>query len=243
MNSLSLQPWLTRQIVGILRPLRKVIPIPLPTWLGRPRPGSCERRIPMVNRGKNDDTGKCKKAKLKLKAMRADADRMTRYLDAIRERLSTIAKDKDGTISKEQSDSVLGNIETPMSALRGMPPRLAFHHNRLPFYIEFLLVADVAHEDRLTGKIVYGTYRKGCFDERRFPDKKVEEKPLIQFTIDDMGHVSADNKLDDDWWLALSSNGELDKEKSGETLSEIHHRALARVWSEALNWTNENLIL
>ena len=111
----------------------------------------------------------------------------------------------------------------------------------------------------LKGNIIYGAHRTLCFTECIFPvssnkdndnDKnnsanienkkcknceiitrcdRLEDKPLLKFTVDRNGLIKSGEKMDDEWWI------------EEEDLSDLHLRALDFIWGKALEWTNENL--
>ncbi len=70
---------------------------------------------------------------------------------------------------------------------------------------------------------------KNC--ERITRCDRLEDKPLLQFTVNRNGLIKAVGEINDEWWI---------KEK--EDLLDLHLRAVDFIWGKALEWTNENLL-
>jgi hypothetical protein len=127
--------------------------------------------------------------------------------------------------------------------------RIEFTYNNLDFYIDFTIVPiNTDDSAELRGGIVYGANRTlcfkdcilkedntnssyDCFCERISRCDALEDKPLLQFTVNRDGLIKSIGDLDDEWWI---------KEK--EDLLDLHLRALDFIWRKALEWTNEKLL-
>lgn len=137
------------------------------------------------------------------------------------------------------------NLNKTRSMIENIPERINFEFGNLNFYIDFTVVT-TSNDDPidLKGSIIYGTNRTLCFTECIFPKKNecknceriarcdgLEDKPLLQFTVNKNGLIKAGGDIDDEWWI-----------KENEDLLDLHLRALDFIWGKALEWTNENLL-
>lgn len=176
----------------------------------------------------NDETGKCTKAKAQLYARKKQIELTKKKLQCLAEALQSV---------KQLSGEMSPRTDAMRSMAEGMPPRLVFSCNGVNFHIDFSLVAD---GDSTVGTIVYGTSRTACYPDTVFcgasAEGKEEERPLIQFMVNDMGRIRAKDKLDEEWWLSE------DTKEVHKTVSELHFRVLEQIWADALNWTNENIL-
>lgn len=194
-------------------------------------------------------SGKGEKARDRLGAIRDEANNIKSVIQSIAKSLLEVVEKtgmKLGPISKQKSDKP--------PKVRGMiswlPERIEFTCNDLRFYIDFALLGPEGKDTAdLRGSIVYGTNRALCFQECIFPEvgeckrcqriarcDGLEDKPLIQFTVDRYGILKSPDELDDEWRIKG------DKENTQKKLREIHYRALDHIWKDALSWTNENIL-
>lgn len=153
------------------------------------------------------------------------------------------------------------------SMVSDLPSRLEFSQNGLILYIDFTISpARDGSEQDVEGAIIYGTSRTLCFElciqpgcnkqgcQRIGRCDGLEDKPLLKIMIDGHGAIKSE-ELEDEWRLscknhepenAESQAGEDDKDKideaDGKILAEIHYRAVEKIWRDALDWTNENLL-
>lgn len=63
---------------------------------------------------------------------------------------------------------------------------------------------------------------------------RLEDKPLLRFTVNRNGLIKESGEIDDEWWII--------KEKRNEDLFDLHIRAVDYIWWKALEWTNEKLL-
>jgi len=154
------------------------------------------------------------------------------------------------------------------SMIHKIPDRLEFISGYLRFYIDFTVVASEADDGVITkGSIVYGTNRTLCFaddtdnkgdhgqtdttgsnNKRDLCKKcqlirrcdKLEDKPLIQLSVNKHGLIKSDGKLEGEWWIG--KDGETDDEAREKHVAELHFRTLNHIWKDALDWTNENIL-
>lgn len=150
-------------------------------------------------------------------------------------------------------------LEKQKSMIETLPKRIEFELNHLIFYIDFTLLApENDGVNDIKGCMIYGVNRSTCFIKCIFPNKtddkgtsdkvasdkvtcencerisrcdRLEDKPLIQFSIDRQGMIQSAGEFEDSWWL--------EKE---DDLPELHYRTMELIWPKALAWTNENLL-
>jgi len=134
--------------------------------------------------------------------------------------------------------------------------QMVFMYNGLRFYIEFTVVASETDQNGLEGRIVYGTSKTVCFvecpEETRLCCERVprcdclEDKPLIQFSVDQHGMIQSSGKLQDEWWVWDKDEAPADEKNSEKedrkALLDLHYRALEAIWKEALDWVNEDIL-
>ncbi len=135
--------------------------------------------------------------------------------------------------------------------------RIEFIETGLKFYIDFSIkLLEEDNPKSIVGCITYGLFRESKY-RGGFIMTKVEsdgefkldreENPLLNFTVNGHGLIIESDKLDDEWILIIKKNGnkriQTSKDKiNNSAISELHTRAIARIWKEALDWTNENLL-
>jgi hypothetical protein len=154
------------------------------------------------------------------------------------------------------------------SMVEGVPARIEFEENGLRLYVDFTLqTANNGEGPDVEGVIIYGTSRTLCFKEWPFPeqpdvpmaqkaeDRKccdritrcdgLEDKPLLRYMVNRHGRIRS-AEIDDEWWIVPlgtddTKNKKLIKENQ-ETLADLHYRAIDRIWSDAVDWTNEKIL-
>lgn len=205
-------------------------------------------------------SGKGKKASDRLDAISAQTEGIARRLQSAPTALASIIQER-GT---EQETKQNNAVPKKRSAVEGAPDRIEFMEYGLLFYIDFTFAASESEGlVNVEGCIVYGVSRPLCFAECIFPKKeaeckncdrvsrcdRLEDKPLVQFSINVHGIIRSSGKLDDQWRIhdtskedrttAAKSNKIMENEK---TLRDLHYRALDHIWKDALDWTNENIL-
>lgn len=182
-----------------------------------------------------NETGKSRKAQRRLEGLRQQtkdvAIRLGQAHDTLRE---ILCEDAHATLlNTVRADC--GEEEEGATALTrivfGYDCSTSFH-----LYIDFRVLSD---GDDIEGAIVYGALRDPCYPHSLWPnpnDKK-EEKPLLRFSVNDIGRISTKGTLTDEWWLrATPKSAPKDARKA---VSEMHYRALDCICRDALNWVNE----
>ncbi len=206
----------------------------------------------MMEKCLNNPSGKCKKALYRLHAINKQLKKIIGLFECTRETLIEIIENppenekiKSSVIpcQKEKFEEL-----RKRSMVKRAPKRIRFKLNDFKFYIDFTVVSSNAEDQfDIKGAIVYGTNRTLCFSECILPksnDSKVcencdriarcdrlEDKPLLQFLINQHGMIQASEKLEGEWWADDTKD-----------LQELHYRALDLIWMDALDWTNENLL-
>jgi hypothetical protein len=151
-----------------------------------------------------------------------------------------------------------------------VPARIDLNENGLWFYIEFTLQATTSGEEQdIQGVIIYGTSRTLCFRNWPFGEKLedeiaqkmvdpmcchritrcdgLEDKPLLRLTVNRHGRIRS-AEIDDEWWIVPLGMDDTEEEKlaktskNQDTLADLHFRAIDRIWGDAVDWTNENLL-
>ncbi len=199
---------------------------------------------------KNDSIklkGKGKKAFNKLKYVNKEINSIKVQLESANSILQNIINTKEefNEIKDMQSKTAEPNLHKKRSMVKDISERIEFEFRNLNFYIDFTVVTSTSDDQTdLKGSIIYGTNRTLCFTKCIFPKKnkcgnceriarcdRLEDKPLLQFTLNQNGLIKASGDIDDEWWI---------KEK--EDLLDLHLRALDFIWGKALEWTNENIL-
>jgi hypothetical protein len=196
--------------------------------------------------------GKGKKALNKLNGFNKELESIRIQLkiasNILHEMINQIGKSKD--CDDMQSKTVEPNLNKRRSIVKDkdIPDRIEFEFMKLNFYIDFTVVTSSSDDlTDLKGSIIYGANRTLCFTNCIFPEKgkecenceridrcdRLEDKPLLQFTVNRHGLIKSAGELDDEWWI---------KENENEDLLDMHLRAIEFIWGKALDWTNENLL-
>lgn len=202
---------------------------------------------------KGEMTTKGKKALHRLNAIGNDVDEIIRSIKTIAIYLTEILKEEDGKFGRKSKEE-----STTPQKLRGMisglPNRIEFTYNNLDFYIDFTLLAPERDDTAdIEGNIIYGTSRTLCFRECIFPEESkkckrceriarcdgLEDKPIIQFTVDRHAIIKSRGELDDEWPIA--DTGEEKENENKKNLRDLHYRTLDNIWKDALDWTNETI--
>lgn len=184
--------------------------------------------------------GKGKKAFKRLKAMNKELFEINEKLKVASTNLYEIIENKKNIMKEFKAESrVLSNSRT-RCMIEETPKRIEFGLEGLKFYIDFTIIA-TDHDDLIdiNGSIIYGNSRTLCFFDCPSPDNKnqcqrttrcdgLEDKPLIQFTVNRQGIIHSSEALEGEWWI-----------EDDEDLLDLHYRALDLIWKQALDWANE----
>lgn len=195
-------------------------------------------------------SGKGEKAFDRLKAIKDEADNIEGIISAIANCLAEVVEEARAELEPD-SEQERNKLQKLRGMISWLPKRIEFPCYGLSFYIDFTLLPSEAEDTTgLRGSIVYGTNRTLCFNECLFPqdgDCKLcqriarcdglEDKPLIQFTVDRQGIIRSTDELDDQW--RIKDVKDADK---NDRLRELHYRALDHIWRDALDWANENVL-
>ncbi|MFH1674827.1 MAG: hypothetical protein ABIF87_15605 [Pseudomonadota bacterium] len=195
--------------------------------------------------------GKCKKALCRLIAINEQMGVVKSQLEKAANALQDILENTPKTLKYIEvipRDLVKYNRSEKLDKRRSMietVERIEFGFNSLKFYIDFTLVASERDDqNNIKGSIIYGTSRTLCFLKCLFPNKQkdcertvrcdgLEDKPLIQFSVNRHGMIKSSGKLEGEWWI---------EDKSKSDLVELHYRALDHTWKDALDWANEIIL-
>jgi hypothetical protein len=154
------------------------------------------------------------------------------------------------------------NTKKKRSMFTEIPNRIEFKLHGFLFYIDFSMSIGKDSGPEVEGIIVYGTSRSLCFAECLYPKKgaknetckfceriarcdNLEDKPLLRFTIDRHGRIVS-TELDDEWWVLDTRKDEKEhketQKKNTKNIGDLHYRAIDRIWGDAVDWTNENIL-
>ncbi|TAL71319.1 MAG: hypothetical protein EPN88_05745 [Bacteroidetes bacterium] len=106
--------------------------------------------------------------------------------------------------------------------LEDSPERLWFKMYGIYFYIEFTIRSSKKDEKSLEGCFIYGT-------SYLIEKDKVEDNPIISFSIDGHKIITANNDFEDEEWICEEEN-----------LIDLHLRTLDKIWAEALFVINKD---
>ena len=210
-----------------------------------------------------EKTGKGKRAFDRLSAVDSEVNEIKGILHVVSKNI-TKTFEREGIEfepkTEQQEEKKPQKIRGMISAL---PNRIEFTCNRLKFYIDFTLLTSEGDDPTdIKGSIIYGTSRTLCFRDCIFPKDTeeckrceritrcdgLEDKPIIQFTVNRHGIVKSRGELDDEWRIAdpqkeKDENKRKEKErKIRKDLLDLHYRTLDHIWKDALDWTNENIL-
>ena len=205
---------------------------------------------------KSEMTTKGKKALHRLNTIGNEVNKIIGIINTIANYLTEILKEDDVEFERKSKEE-----STTPQKLRGMisglPNRIEFTYNNLDFYIDFTLLAPERDDTAdIEGNIIYGTSRTVCFRECIFPKESeeckrceritrcdgLEDKPIIQFTVDRHGIVKSRGELDDEWRIEDPKEGKEEEKENKKNLLDLHYRTLDHIWKDALDWTNENIL-
>ena len=194
--------------------------------------------------------GKCRKAIHRSIAIHREIEKIIPQLqeaeksfNAIIDRTSKTLKNINDDLKSLKMSERFKTPEKARSMVKEVPKRIEFGFNFLNFYIDFTVVGSEGNDlTNIKGSIVYGTSRTLCFSECIFPEKpnnceqcqrivrcdRLEDKPLIHFSVTQHGMIQSSAELEGEWWIGDKSN-----------LLELHYRALDLIWKQALDWANE----
>ena len=187
-------------------------------------------------------SGKGKKAFKRLKTMNNELVEINKKLEIASTSLEEIIKNDKNILAEFRAKSKLLSKSKTRCMIEMAPKRLEFQLERLKFYIDFTIIAS-DHDDLIVnGSIIYGTSRTLCFSDCPAPNNKnqcqrttrcdgLEDKPLIQFSVNRQGIIHSNGELEDEWWI-----------KDDEDLLDFHYRSLDLIWKQALDWSNENIL-
>jgi len=187
---------------------------------------------------KIETTRKGEKALHRLNAIEDEVGKIKRIIDTIASYITKIFEEI-GVEFEPKSEKLRGMIS-------GLPNRIEFPWNSLKFYIDFTLLAPEGDDPAdIKGSIIYGTSRTLCFRECIFPKESeeckrceritrcdgLEDKPIIQFTVDRHGIVKSRGELDDEWRIEDPKEGkEEEKEKPmmWDTIKGVYKRSTSK---------------
>lgn len=171
--------------------------------------------------GKNESLkpkGKGEKALRRLIAINSGIKALKDKLDRAAKNLISIIEDKESLKGFSVTSVLISKSKKQRNMLDILPKRIEFDFNNLRFYIDFALTSleKVDHTD-IIGSIIYGTNRTLCFSDCLFPGKndskkcencerivrcdRLEDKPLIQFSVNQNGMIKSNGDLNDEWWI------------------------------------------
>lgn len=205
-------------------------------------------------------TGKALKSFYLLEHLENQIDFITtKVLKIISKNIKKIIDDNQGKIIDK--DFVLkGSVSKQRSNVKDMLDRIEFIlFNGFKFYIDFTV--EISKQDQkydVKGIIIYGTSKSPCFIKCPYPktttvkaDKtcdacdrtgrcdKLEDKPLLKFSVDRDGMIQSPDKFEDKLWKI---DVEDKKDKNINSLLDLHYQAIDHILEEAIYWTNENLL-
>ncbi|MFH1974777.1 MAG: hypothetical protein ABIJ52_04350 [Pseudomonadota bacterium] len=213
--------------------------------------------------------GKAQKSFYLLKNLGNQIDFITtKVLKIISENIQEIINNNQGKIFDKDCDlngSVSPSSSKQRSNVKDMPDRIEFKLFKcFKFYIDFTV--EISKQDQqydAKGSIIYGTNRSLCFTECPYPkttiveaDKKcdacdrivrcdkLEDKPLLKFSVDRDGMIQSPDKFEDKLWMIYVENADVEekKDKNIESLLDLHYQAVEHILEEAFYWANENLL-
>ena len=193
------------------------------------------------------ETGKCWKARRTLDALKAQRKALQKQLTAAQCMLRPIVM---GTILNV-GDDMRRLVFSPHEPNEpNEPPEFP----EIMFFIDFRILSD---GEELEGAIVYGAFRQPCYPHRlilacsknetkgggaaKSDTSRMEEKPLLYFSVNEHGRITGRGKVTDEWWLPNEKERDdaTAKEAAKKSLREMHFRTLACIYHDALNWINE----
>ena len=202
--------------------------------------------------------GKSLKAVRALIAIEKDVEEIKKKLKVAREYIFDKIVDVSDISIVDKKEKLLvstkkGDDKKRFSVLE-TPERIEFTLNSIRFYIDFLVIA---HNENgmndIAGAIIYGTQRSLCLESclknsnvvKRMKEHQavitrcdgLEDKPMLELTINHQGRIVAKQGLDDEWWIGEKLDSEIKK-----GLAELHYQTMAVIWHDALNWANEKLL-
>jgi len=205
---------------------------------------------------KIETTGKGKKALHRLNAIKDEVSKIRGIIDNIASYLTEIFEEIGAEFEPQRKEK--DKPQKLRGMISGLPNRIEFPWNSLKFYIDFTLLAPEGDDPAdIKGSIIYGTSRTLCFRECIFPKESeeckrceriarcdgLEDKPIIQFTVDRHGIVKSRGELDDEWRIEDPKEGKEEEENENKkNLLDLHYRTLDHIWKDALDWTNENIL-
>lgn len=185
--------------------------------------------------------GKGKKAYKRLKYINVEIGEIIKKLEKLHKFFGEIIESSDF----QKIGGKINDLHKQRSMIDEAPKRIEFMSNQLKFYIDFTIVPSEGDDPTdIKGSIIYGANRTLCFKDCLFQENSekcklcerinrcdgLEDKPLIQFSVNKTGMIKSRGELEDEWWI---------KEK--EDLVNLHYRALDHIWKDSIDWTNENI--
>lgn len=183
--------------------------------------------------------GKGIKAFHRLKTMSKEVGEINNCLNTASKNLIEIIGNKN-VDAKFKAESELLPGSKRRSLTEKAPTRIEFKFYHFRFYIDFTMVAAEADDMiNIEGNIIYGTNRPLCFADCINPEEgcncqrtvrcdNLEDKPLIQFSVNRHGMIQSSGKLEGELWTT-----------NEEDLLDLHYRAIDLIWKDALEWANE----
>ncbi len=183
--------------------------------------------------GRNDLTGKGKKALLELKAIQEEVHTIEGKLKKASEILQNAIESLESCLRPKRPENGAKRSSGTGKYAECPPKRVKFKYNHLEFYIDFAIApSESSDPTNIQGIIIYGVRRTLCFPDLIMKGEKSETKALIQFSVNRHGMIQSNDAFEDIWSLG-------DKEHN---LLDMHCRTLDHIWGQALDWVNENIV-
>lgn len=209
----------------------------------------------MSNENNNSKyTSKTKVALNKIKVRNIEIERLTKLITEIKNYYDEVIKKEAENVNFKKNRTWFDDIFS----------RREFKENGIRFYIEFTIIQSDVGGNNLKGSIIYGASRPDCFSDCFRDMNKIcsleihekgktvfrrcdllEDKPLIQFLIDEYGVITPEGESEKNgWWIYSYKeiNKESDKKIDKKSLAEFHFLTLNKIWNDALEWVNEKIL-
>lgn len=185
--------------------------------------------------GRNDLTGKGKKALFELEAIQEEVHSIERKLKKASEILQNAIESLESCLRPKRAENGAKRSSGTGKYAECPPKRVEFKCNHLEFYIDFAIApSESSDPTNIQGIIIYGVIRTVCLPDLIMKGQKSETKALLQFSVNRHGMIQSHDALEDTWSVH-------DKD-CDLLLLDMHCRALDFIWGQALGWTNENIL-